>query len=40
MGFEQILVPSHNLKGIDLSRFRLRVTEVSKVEEAFKALFS
>lgn len=39
MGMEQIIVPCHNLKGVDLSRFKLKVTEVSKVEEAFRALF-
>jgi len=40
MGMEQIIVPCHNLKGIDLSRFKLKVTEVAKVEEAFRALFA
>lgn len=40
LGMTAMLVPRHNLKGVDLSRFKLRVIEVSKVEEAFKALFS
>lgn len=40
MGMEQIIVPCHNLKGIDLSRFKLEVLQVSKVEEAFRALFA
>lgn len=40
MGMEQIIVPCHNLKGIDLSRFKLKVTEVAKVEEAFRTLFA
>lgn len=40
MGMEQMIVPCHNLKGIDITRFKLQLIEVSKVEEAFRALFS
>ena len=30
----------NNLKGIDTSRFKIKIVEVSKVEEAFRVLFS
>ncbi len=40
LGMETILIPRHNLKGIDTSRFRIKITEVAKVEEAFRALFA
>lgn len=40
LGMERILIPKHNLKGIDLSKLSIRVIEVSKVEEAFRALFA
>lgn len=39
MGMDQIIVPCHNLKGVDLTRFSLKVTEVAKVDEAFRTLF-
>lgn len=40
LGMEQIIIPKNNLKGIDTSSMRIRVTEVGKVEEAFRTLFS
>lgn len=40
LGMETIVVPRHNLKGIDLSRYSIRIVEVSKVEEAFRQLFT
>lgn len=40
LGMNTILIPKNNLKGIDKSRFNLAIEEVSKVEEAFRALFS
>ncbi|MBR3612019.1 MAG: DNA repair protein RadA [Bacteroidaceae bacterium] len=39
LGFKQIIVPKSNIKGIDLSRFVIEVSPVSKVEEAFRLLF-
>ncbi|MDE5800273.1 MAG: DNA repair protein RadA [Paramuribaculum sp.] len=39
MGMTHILVPPGNLKGIDTSKFNIRITEVPKVEDAFRALF-
>lgn len=40
LGMTDIIVPLHSLKGIDVSKFKIKVTEVSKVEEAFRALFA
>lgn len=40
LGMGTILVPKNNLKGIDKTRFKIDVREVSKVEEAFRLLFS
>ncbi|MCM1483551.1 MAG: DNA repair protein RadA [Muribaculaceae bacterium] len=40
LGMTTIIVPRHNLKGVDLSRFSIKVVEVSKVEEAFRQLFA
>lgn len=40
LGMHTILVPKYNLKGIDASRFNIKVVEVAKVEEAFRRLFS
>ena len=35
-----ILVPAHNLKGIDTSRATIRIVEVARVEDAFRNLFN
>ncbi|MCM1032796.1 MAG: DNA repair protein RadA [Odoribacter sp.] len=40
LGMEHIIVPAGNLKGVDISRFSIRVTEAAKVTEAVKELFS
>ncbi|MDE5967852.1 MAG: DNA repair protein RadA, partial [Muribaculaceae bacterium] len=40
LGMETIIIPRHNLKGIDTSKFPLKIVEVSKVEEAFRHLFA
>jgi DNA repair protein RadA/Sms len=34
-----MLIPRNNLKGIDTSRLKIKLVEVSKVDEAFRALF-
>lgn len=39
LGMTDILVSSHNLKGIDTSRLTIRVHAVGKVDEAFRILF-
>lgn len=40
LGMERIIVPCHNLKGVDLSKVKAEIVEVGKVEEAFRALFA
>ncbi|MDE7388217.1 MAG: DNA repair protein RadA, partial [Muribaculaceae bacterium] len=40
LGLDTIIIPKNNLKGIDTSKLRIRVVEVAKVEEAFRALFT
>lgn len=40
LGMNTIIIPKNNLKGIDTSRFKIKIVEVSKVEEAFRVLFS
>ena len=40
LGMERILVPKGNLKGVDTSRFTIKIIEVSRVEEAFRTLFA
>ena len=39
LGFKRILIPHDNLKGFDLSKVRIEVVQVRKVEEAFRILF-
>lgn len=39
LGFNSIIVPGHNLKGIDVSKLKIKIIEVGKVEEAFRYLF-
>ncbi|MDR2496102.1 MAG: DNA repair protein RadA [Tannerellaceae bacterium] len=39
LGFKRILIPHNNLKGFDLSKVRIEVIQVRKVEEAFRLLF-
>ncbi len=40
LGMETIIIPRHNLKGIDVSDMKIKIIEVSKVEEAFRTLFA
>ncbi|MCC8070399.1 MAG: DNA repair protein RadA [Bacteroidales bacterium] len=40
LGMERILVPPHNLKGVDRSRFSIAIEEVNKVETALRLLFA
>lgn len=39
LGFSSIIVPRHNIKGIDATSFSIQIIEVGKVEEAFRHLF-
>ncbi len=39
LGFSKIYIPRFNVKGADLSRFKIDVVEVAKVEEVFRNLF-
>ena len=39
LGFQSIVVPAHNLKGIKTDHLNIQVIEVSRVEEAFRYLF-
>lgn len=39
LGFKQIFVPKHNLKGLDISKFKIKVHLVSKVGQVFQTLF-
>ncbi|MDE7427022.1 MAG: DNA repair protein RadA [Muribaculaceae bacterium] len=38
LGMKHFILPANNLKGVDVSRFNIRIHEVSKVEEAVRAL--
>ena len=39
LGFKQIIIPKHNMQGLDTSRFGIEICPVRKVEEAFRILF-
>ena len=39
LGFDAILIPANNLKGINTSKSKIKIIEISKVEEAFRYLF-
>jgi len=39
LGFETMVIPAHNLKGIKVDNTSMRIVEVSRVEEAFRYLF-
>lgn len=39
LGMKTMLVPKHNLKGVDVAKLNIKIVEVAKVEEAFRALF-
>ncbi|MDE6191568.1 MAG: DNA repair protein RadA [Muribaculum sp.] len=40
LGFSTIIIPRHNIKGFDTSKLKIKIVEVAKVEEAFRALFA
>ncbi|MBD5300445.1 MAG: DNA repair protein RadA [Bacteroides sp.] len=40
LGMEKIIIPRHNLKGVDVSGLKIKIIEVAKVEEAFRTLFA
>ncbi len=40
LGMSTIIIPRNNLKGVDTSKRKIKIIEVSKVEEAFRQLFS
>ncbi len=39
LGFSQFLIPKHNMQGLDISKFKIELIPVKKVEEAFRMLF-
>ena len=39
LGFESIIIPANNTRGLHSSDFKIKLIEVSKVEEAFRYLF-
>ena len=39
LGFQQIIIPKYNLKGLDTKQFHIQIKAASKVDEAFKMLF-
>ena len=39
LGFDSIVVPARNLKGIKTDAINIKIIEVARVEEAFRYLF-
>ena len=39
LGFQSIVIPKNNLKGVNTSKYGIKIIEVGKVEEAFRHLF-
>lgn len=39
LGFKRIILPKHNLQGVDTKKMKIELVPVRKVEEAFRALF-
>ena len=39
LGFEHIIIPTHNLKGFDKRKYKIELHPVRKVEEALRTLF-
>lgn len=39
LGFQRMLIPKHNLSGIDRKNIKIELIPVRKVEEAFRELF-
>lgn len=40
LGMETIIIPANNLKGVNRSKYKINIVEVSKVEDAFRHLFA
>ena len=39
LGFNRMLIPKHNLQGLDRKKLKIELVPVRKVEEAFRELF-
>lgn len=39
LGFSSIIIPKHNLQGLDTSKWKIQIIPVRKVEEAFRIIF-
>lgn len=39
LGFEKIFIPKYNSKGLDISRYKIEIVPLSKVEELFHQIF-
>ena len=39
LGFREILIPQHNLTGLDTTRYTIKITPVRRVEQALRTLF-
>ncbi len=39
LGFDEIYISTYNKKGLDLSRYKIKVTTCSKIEDVFQKLF-
>jgi len=39
LGFTHIIIPKHNMQGLDKKKFKIEIVPVRKVEEALRALF-
>ena len=39
LGFKRMILPKHNLQGIDKKKINIELVPVRKVEEAFRCLF-
>jgi DNA repair protein RadA/Sms len=39
LGFDSIIIPKNNVKGLKVSDLKIKLIEVAKVEEAFQYLF-
>jgi len=40
LGFKEIFIPANNLKGVDISKFKIKVHQAKKVADVFRSLFS
>ena len=39
LGFKRILIPAHNMAGLDTQRYKIQLVPVRKVSEAVRELF-